>query len=274
MLLVNSSPRTSSYRGLVKLNRAGLWNKGPEKSLVNGIRINGGRNNQGRITCRHRGGGHKRLIRTVDFLRMRDDSQATVKRIEYDPNRSAFIALLEYQDGTKSYILCPQGMQPDDVVLSGDKAPIKAGNAMALSRIPDGTIIHNIELSPGKGGQMVRSAGTFGQIVGREREYVIVRLSSGEIRKFLARCRATIGAVSNPDHKNLALAKAGRKRWMGIRPTVRGVAMNPVDHPHGGGEGKTSGGRHPVTPWGKGTKGTKTVRYHRNSQLIVKKRGK
>ncbi|WP_265823855.1 50S ribosomal protein L2 [Geovibrio ferrireducens] len=230
----------------------------PEKSLVVALKKTGGRNNHGRITTRHKGGGEKRKYRLIDFKRNKDEIAARVKTIEYDPNRSARIALVAYEDGEKRYILAPIGMNVGDVIHSGQTADIKPGNAKALKDIPVGTVVHNVELRPGKGGQLARSAGTYAQLLSKEGSYCHLRLPSGEIRLVKAECKASIGQVSNQDHENVSLGKAGRSRWLGIRPTVRGVAMNPVDHPHGGGEGRTSGGRHPVTPWGKPTKGYKT----------------
>ena len=272
MALKSFKPNTPGQRGLVLVSRDSLWSGKPEKTLTVGLTKSGGRNNKGRVTARRRGGGHKRLYRIIDFKRNHHNVPATVERIEYDPNRSAFIALLQYEDGTKSYILAPQRLSVGDVVTSGEKADIKPGNAMPLANIPIGTIIHNVELKPGKGGQIARSAGTYVQLVGRDQSYSILRLNSGEQRMTRSECMATIGAVSNPDNKNIKLAKAGRSRWLGKRPSVRGVAMNPVDHPHGGGEGKTSGGRHPVTPWGKPTKGKKTRSNKSTDKLILRSR--
>ena len=272
MALKSYKPNTPGQRGLVLVSRDSLWGGKPEKTLTVGLTKSGGRNNKGRVTARRRGGGHKRLYRIIDFKRNHHNVPATVERIEYDPNRSAFIALLQYEDGTKSYILAPQRLSVGDVITSGEKADIKPGNAMPLANIPIGTIIHNVELKPGKGGQIARSAGTYVQLVGRDQSYSILRLNSGEQRMTRSECMATIGAVSNPDNKNIKLAKAGRSRWLGKRPSVRGVAMNPVDHPHGGGEGKTSGGRHPVTPWGKPTKGKKTRSNKSTDKLILRSR--
>lgn len=246
----------------------------PEKSLTAGQGKKSGRNNLGRVTSRRRGAGHKRRYRTIDFKRDKSDIQAKVAFIEYDPNRSARIALLHYADGEKRYILAPDGVKVGDSILAGNNADIFPGNAMNLARIPVGTIIHNIEMSPGKGGQMCRSAGTYAQLVAKEEKYALLRLPSGEVRKILATCRATIGQVGNSDHEQVSIGKAGRNRWLGRRPKVRGVAMNPVDHPLGGGEGKSSGGRHPCTPWGKPTKGYKTRnRRKQSTKLIVKRRG-
>lgn len=234
----------------------------------------GGRNNAGRITVRRRGGGHKRRYRKVDFKRRKFDVPATVERLEYDPNRSAFIALITYADGEKSYILAPQRVAAGDTVVSGERVDIKPGNALPMQNIPVGTIIHNVELKVGAGGQLARSAGNYIQLIGKDQGYAQLRLASGELRMVRAECMATIGAVSNPDQANIKLGKAGRKRWLGKRPSVRGVAMNPVDHPHGGGEGRTSGGRHPVTPWGKPTKGKRTRANKKTDRLIMRRRRK
>ena len=244
----------------------------PERSLLRSANKSGGRNNNGRITSRRRGGGHKRRYRLVDFKRSKDGVPARVASIEYDPNRSARVALLHYVDGEKRYILAPAGLGVGESVMSGPEADIRPGNAMALSDMPLGMTIHNIELSPGKGGQLARSAGSSAQLMAREGKYAQLRLASGEMRLVLVACRATIGQVGNADHENISVGKAGRSRWLGRRPSVRGVAMNPVDHPHGGGEGKTSGGRHPVTPWGVPTKGFKTRRNKRTDKLIVRRR--
>ena len=274
MALKKFKPTTPGRRGLVLVNRAGLWKGGPVKALSEGLTKSGGRNNAGRITARRRGGGHKRLYRVVDFKRRKFDVPAKVVRLEYDPNRTAFIALIEYDDGEVSYILAPQRLEAGDTVVSGEKADIKPGNARPLASIPVGTIVHNVEMKPGKGGQIARSAGTYVQLVGRDAGHALLRLGSGEVRMVRAECMATIGAVSNSDQGNIKLGKAGRKRWMGKRPSVRGVAMNPVDHPHGGGEGRTSGGRHPVTPWGRPTKGAKTRHNKKTDRLIVRRRHK
>ena len=244
----------------------------PERSLLGTVKKTGGRNNHGRVTSRHRGGGHKRRYRIVDFKRTKDGVPAKVAAIEYDPNRSARIALLQYADGEKSYILAPVGIKLGDTVMSGPRADFRPGNAMALQDMPLGQTIHNIELAPGRGGKLVRSAGAAAQLMARDGKYAQVRLASGEMRLVLVSCRATIGQVGNADHENISVGKAGRARWLGRRPRVRGVAMNPVDHPHGGGEGKTSGGRHPVTPWGVPTKGYKTRRNKRTSKFIVRRR--
>jgi large subunit ribosomal protein L2 len=274
MALKKFNPTTPGRRGLVLVNRAGLWKGDPVKALTEGLNQKGGRNNAGRITARRRGGGHKRRYRMVDFKRRKFDVPAKVLRLEYDPNRTAFIALIEYQDGEVSYILAPQRLEAGDTVVSGEKADIKPGNALPLASIPVGTIVHNVEMKPGKGGQIARSAGTYVQLVGRDAGHALLRLGSGEVRMVRADCMATIGAVSNPDQANIKLGKAGRNRWLGRRPSVRGVAMNPVDHPHGGGEGRTSGGRHPVTPWGRPTKGAKTRHNKKTDRLIVRRRHK
>lgn len=274
MALKNFNPTTPGRRNLVLVDRSSLWSGKPVKKLTEGLSKQGGRNNDGRITARRRGGGHKRRYRVVDFKRRKFGVPATVERIEYDPNRSAFIALIKYEDGELSYILAPQRLAPGDRVISGERADIKPGNAMPMSSIPVGTIIHNVEMKPGKGGQIARAAGSYVQLVGRDAGYALMRLSSGEVRMVRAECMATIGAVSNPDQANIKRGKAGRKRWVGKRPAVRGVAMNPIDHPHGGGEGRTSGGRHPVTPWGKPTKGARTRGNRKTDGLIVRRRHK
>ncbi len=263
---------TPGQRNLVLVDRSHLWKGAPVKTLTEGLSQKGGRNNAGRITARRRGGGHKRLYRLVDFKRTKADMEATVERIEYDPNRSAFIALLRYEDGTQNYILAPQRVSVGDKVISGNQVDVKPGNAMPLANMPIGTIVHNVEMKRGKGGQLARAAGTYVQLVGRDAGYAILRLNSGETRMVRAECMATVGAVSNPDNANIKLGKAGRKRWHGKRPQVRGVAMNPVDHPHGGGEGRTSGGRHPVTPWGKPTKGKRTRSNRRTDKYILRSR--
>jgi len=275
MALKTFKPTTPGIRGLIQVNRAGLWKGGPEKTLVEGKRSPMGRNNRGRKTSWHKGGGHKKSYRIIDFKRLKREMPANIERIEYDPNRTAFIALAKYEDGTLSYILAPEGLVIGDKISSGENADIKIGNALPLSSIPIGSIVHNIELRPGKGGQMIRSAGSSASIVGKDSGYTLVKLRSGEVRLVLSECYATIGGLSNPDQKNINLGKAGRNRWKGKRPHVRGVAMNPIDHPHGGGEGKTSGGRHPVTPWGKSTKGKKTRHNKRTNKFIItrKKRG-
>ena len=263
---------TPGQRNLVLVDRSHLWKGGAVKTLTEGLNKKAGRNNMGRITARRRGGGHKRLYRKVDFKRRKFDIPATVERIEHDPNRSAFLALLHYEDGELAYILAPQRVAPGDKVVAGERVDVKLGNAMPMTNMPIGTIIHNVELKPGKGGQIARAAGTYVQLVGRDSGYAILRLNSGEMRLVRAECMATIGAVSNPDNSNIKLGKAGRKRWLGKRPSVRGVAMNPVDHPHGGGEGRSSGGRHPVTPWGKPTKGKRTRSNRATDKFIVRSR--
>ncbi len=272
MALKKFNPVTPSQRGLIMVDRSELWKGKPEKSLTVGIANSGGRNNLGRITAWHRGGGHKKKYRLVDFKRKLWDIEATVERIEYDPNRTAFIALIRYDNGELSYILAPQRLAVGDKVVAGEKADIKPGNALPLKNIPVGTIVHNVEMKPGKGGQIARSAGSYVQLVGKDSGYALLRLRSGEVRLVRAECMATIGAVSNPDHQNVNFGKAGRMRWLGRRPVVRGVAMNPIDHPHGGGEGKTSGGRHPVTPWGKPTKGKRTRSNKATGKYIVRRR--
>jgi large subunit ribosomal protein L2 len=246
----------------------------PEKGLVEPKKSTGGRNSRGRITARYRGGGHKRLYRLIDFRRDKEGVPAKVRSIEYDPNRSARIALLGYADGEKRYILAPKDLSVGDVVLASPDADIKPGNTLPLARMPLGSLVHNIELKPGKGAQMARAAGTYAQVMAREGGYVLVKLPSGELRRILERCVATVGQVGNIDHENISLGKAGRKRWLGRLPKVRGVAMNPVDHPMGGGEGKSSGGRHPVSPWGMPTKGYKTRRNRSSDKYIVKRRGR
>ena len=272
MALKNFKPTTPGQRGLVLVDKSGLWKGKPEKSLSVGLKKKGGRNNLGRITVRHQGGGAKRLYRRIDFKRQKFDAPATVERIEYDPNRSAFIALINYEDGERAYILAPQRLQVGDQVVSAAKADIKPGNTMPFSGMPVGTIVHNIEMKAGKGGQIARSAGTYAQFIGRDGGYAQLRLSSGEVRVVRQECLATVGAVSNPDNSNQNLGKAGRSRYLGRRPTVRGVVMNPIDHPHGGGEGRTSGGRHPVTPWGKPTKGAKTRSNKSTDKYIIRSR--
>ncbi len=272
MALKTYKPITPGQRGLVLVDRSGIWKGKPERSLTEGLRSKGGRNNKGRITARRRGGGHKRRYRLVDFKRQKFDIPAKVERLEYDPNRTAFIALIKYDDGEMAYILAPQRLREGDQVIASAAADIKPGNAMPMQSIPVGTIVHNVEMKPGKGGQIARSAGTYAQIIGKDQGYAQLRLISGELRMIRAECMATIGAVSNPDQQNIKLGKAGRKRWIGKRPAVRGVAMNPIDHPHGGGEGRTSGGRHPVTPWGKPTKGKRTRSNKKTDRLIMRRR--
>lgn len=273
MSLKHYKPVNSSQRGLILVDRKELWKGSPVKSLTEGLKKSGGRNFHGRVTTRHIGGGHKRRYRLVDFKRTKRDVPAIVERLEYDPNRTAFIALIKYKDGEQAYILAPQRLKAGDEVIASHKADIKPGNAMPLKSMPIGTIIHNVEMKPGKGGQLARSAGTYIQLVGRDGPAAILKLTSGEVRKVNGECFATVGALSNSDQKNINLGKAGRTRWLGIRPSVRGVAMNPIDHPHGGGEGRTSGGRHPCTPWGVPTKGKKTRnRKKASSKLIIRRR--
>jgi len=274
MALKTYKPTTPGQRGLVLIDRSDLWKGRPVKTLTEGLNQKGGRNNTGRITARRRGGGHKRRYRAVDFKRQKFDVPAKVVRLEYDPNRTAFIALIEYEDGELSYILAPQRLAPGASVIASDKADVKPGNAMPLASVPVGTIGHNVGMRAGRGGQIARAAGAYVQLVGRDGGYALLRLSSGEVRMVRAECMATIGAVSNQDQGNIKLGKAGRKRWLGKRPSVRGVAMNPIDHPHGGGEGRTSGGRHPVTPWGKPTKGARTRSNKKTDALIVRRRHK
>jgi large subunit ribosomal protein L2 len=274
MALITYRPTTPSRRQLVLVDRSELWKARPVKALTEGKHNGGGRNNLGRVTAWQRGGGHKQRYRIVDFKRKKLGMPAVVERLEYDPNRSAFIALIRYSDGELAYILAPQRLAVGDQVTAGAQADIKPGNALPMKNIPVGTIIHNVELKPGRGGQLARAAGAFVQLVGKDQGYALLRLSSGEQRMVRADCMATIGAVSNPDHQNENIGKAGRNRWKGKRPHVRGVAMNPIDHPHGGGEGKTSGGRHPVTPWGKPTKGAKTRNNKKTDHFILKRRGK
>ncbi len=274
MALKHFKPVTPSLRQLVIVDRSGLYKGKPVKTLTEGKSSSGGRNNNGRITVRFRGGGHKQTYRLVDFKRLKRGVSATVERLEYDPNRTSFIALIKYEDGELAYILAPQRLAVGDQVIAGDNVDVKPGNAGPLSSLPVGTIVHNVELKIGKGGQIARSAGTYAQIVGRDEGYVIVRLNSGEQRLVHGACYATVGAVSNPDHMNISLGKAGRSRWLGQRPHNRGVVMNPVDHPHGGGEGRTSGGRHPVTPWGIPTKGKKTRSNKATDKFIVSSRHK
>jgi len=272
MALKKFKPITPGQRSLVLVDKSDLWSGKPVKSLTEGLTKKGGRNNKGRVTARRRGGGHKRAYRVIDFKRLRHDVSAVVERIEYDPNRTAFIALIKYEDGEQAYILAPQRLSVGDSVVSGDKVDVKPGNAMPLRNMPIGTIVHNVEMKIGKGGQIARSAGTYAQLAGRDSGYAIMKLSSGETRMIHADCMATVGAVSNSDNSNTKLGKAGRKRWLGKRPQVRGVAMNPIDHPHGGGEGRTSGGRHPVTPWGKPTKGKRTRSNSSSDKFIVRSR--
>jgi large subunit ribosomal protein L2 len=266
MALKSYNPVTAGQRQLVLVDRSGLYTGKPVKALTEGKHSTAGRNNSGSITIRYRGGGHKKAYRRIDFKRRKFDAPATVERIEYDPNRTGFIALIKYQDGELNYILAPQRLSVGDTVVSGEYVDVKPGNAMPTANIPVGTIVHNIELKIGKGGQIARSAGTYAQIVGRDGEYVILRLNSGEQRLVHGRCIATVGAVSNPDNMNISIGKAGRTRWMGRRGHVRGETMNPVDHPLGG---RTRGGRHPVTPWGKPTKGMKTRKNKSTTKFIM-----
>ena len=276
MAIKSYKSTTNGRRGMTTLDNSGLTKVAPEKSLLVTLKKNGGRNNQGKITVRHQGGGAKRKYRIIDFKRNKDGIPATVKTIEYDPNRSANIALVKYADGEKAYIIAPKGLKVGDKVESGENADIKVGNCLPLANIPEGTMVHNVELKAGKGGQMARSAGSSVQILGREGKYTLLRLASGEVRKVLSTCRATIGEVGNADHELVKIGKAGRKRHMGIRPTVRGSVMNPNDHPHGGGEGRTPIGRKgPVTPWGKPALGAKTRKNNKASdKLIVRRRKK
>ena len=274
MALKKFNPVTPSTRQLVIVDRSGLYKGKPVKGLTEGLTKSGGRNNYGRITARFIGGGHKRSYRIIDFKRKKYDVVGTVERIEYDPNRTAFIALIKYDDGELSYILAPRRLAAGDKIVAGEAVDVKPGNAMPLASMPVGTIVHNIELKPGKGGQVARSAGGYAQLVGRDQGMAILRLNSGEQRVVHGSCMATVGAVSNPDHMNISIGKAGRTRWLGWRPHNRGVVMNPIDHPHGGGEGRTSGGRHPVTPWGKPTKGKKTRSNKSTNRFILLSRHK
>ena len=274
MALKNFKPYTKSTRGTVIVDKSLLWKGSPYKPLTKGKSSTGGRNNYGRITSRSKGAGHKNKFRIIDFNRGKKDMSAIVERIEYDPNRTAYIALIKYDDNEKKYIICPQNLKIGDTIKSGDKADIKVGNCLQLKDIPPGTLVHNVELIPGNGGKLARSAGSSVTLSGYDGEHAIIKLSSGETRKVRSECMATIGVVSNPDQKNIKIGKAGRNRWRGRRPSVRGVAMNPVDHPHGGGEGKTSGGRSPVSPWGQSAKGLKTRRPKRSDKLIITRRRK
>ncbi|MBL4599109.1 MAG: 50S ribosomal protein L2 [Rhizobiaceae bacterium] len=269
MALKKFNPRTPSLRQLVIVDRSDLWKGKPVKTLSEGLSSSGGRNNHGRVTARRRGGGHKRTYRMIDFKRRKWDMEATVERIEYDPNRTAFIALIKYEDGELAYIIAPQRLAAGDKVIAAASTDVKPGNAMLLKSVPIGTILHNVEMKPEKGAQIARSAGTYVQLVGRDGVYAILRLNSGEQRLIHGNCMASVGAVSNPDNSNTNKGKAGRNRWLGKRPSVRGVAMNPVDHPHGGGEGRTSGGRHPVSPWGKPTKGKRTRSKKKQSNKFI-----
>ena len=272
MALKTYKPATPGLRQLIIVDRSELYKGNPEKRLTVGLTKSGGRDNFGHVTSRRFGGGHKRKYRVIDFKRNKFDCEATVERIEYDPNRTSFIALINYEDGEKAYILAPQRLKAGDKVISSEKADIKPGNAMPLKSMPVGTIVHNVELKVGKGGQLVRSAGCYAQVVGKDAGYAQLKLSSGELRIVREECLATVGAVSNPDNQNVSLGKAGRARWLGARPVSLCVAMNPVDHPHGGGEGRTSGGRHPVTPWGKPTKGAKTRSNKKTDRFIMRSR--
>ena len=272
MALKTFKPTSPGLRQLIIVDRSELYKGAPEKILTVGLTKTGGRDNFGHVTSRRIGGGHKRKLRVIDFKRNKFDCEATVERIEYDPNRTSFIALINNEDGEKAYILAPQRLKAGDKVISSEKADIKPGNAMPLKNMPVGTIIHIVELKAGKGGQLVRSAGCYAQLVGKDAGYAQLKLSSGELRVVREECLATVGAVSNPDNQNKSLGKAGRNRWLGNRPVSRGVAMNPVDHPHGGGEGRTSGGRHPVTPWGKPTKGAKTRTNKKTDKFIMRTR--
>ena len=273
MGLITYNPTSPGRRQLITTDRSELWNGAPVKTLTEGLHSKGGRNNAGRITAYHRGGGHKRAYRVVDFRRVKWDAVGTVERLEYDPNRTAFIALVKYADGELAYIIAPQRLAAGDKVISSmQTVDVKPGNAMPLERMPVGTIVHNVEMKPRKGGQIARSAGTYAQYVGRDQGWAILRLNSGEQRRVHGTCLATVGAVSNQDHGNTSIGKAGRNRWLGKKPVNRGVTMNPVDHPHGGGEGRTSGGRHPVSPWGKPTKGKKTRNNKATDKFIVRSR--
>lgn len=272
MALKTFKPTSPGLRQLVIVDRSELYKGAPEKSLTVGLKKTGGRDNFGHVTSRKISGGHKRRLRIIDFKRNKFDVEATVERIEYDPNRSAFIALIQYSDGEKAYILAPQRIKAGDKVVSSAKADIKPGNAMPLKNMPVGTIIHNVEMKIGKGGQLARSAGCYAQLVGKDAGYAQLKLSSGELRVVREECLGTVGAVSNSDNQNVSLGKAGRSRWLGIKPSVRGVAMNPVDHPMGGGEGRTSGGRHPVSPWGKPAKGGRTRSNKKTDKFIMRSR--
>src|SRR5271169_5278405 len=272
MALKTYKPITPGLRQLAIVDRSGLYKGKPVKALTIGKSEKGGRNNAGRITVRFRGGGHKQVYRIVDFKRRKLDLAGKVERLEYDPNRTSFIALIKYSDGEQAYIIAPQRLAVGDEVIAGLQVDVKPGNAMPLASIPVGTIVHNVEMKIGKGGQLARAAGSYVQLVGRDADYALLKLGSGEVRMVRAECMATIGAVSNADHANIKIGKAGRSRWLGRRPVVRGVAMNPIDHPHGGGEGRTKGGRHPVTPWGIKTKGKRTRKNKATGKLIVRRR--
>ncbi|KAB2848087.1 MAG: 50S ribosomal protein L2 [Hyphomicrobiaceae bacterium] len=269
MALRTYRPTTPSLRELILVDKSDLWKGDPVKSLTKGLTGTGGRNHHGRITSRRMGGGHKKTYRLIDFRRRKFDMAATVERLEYDPNRSAFIALIKYADGEQAYILAPQRLAPGDTVVSGEKVDVKPGNAMPLANMPIGTIVHNVEMKPGRGGQMARAAGTYAQLAGRDAGYALLKLNSGETRMVRADCMATIGAVSNPDNANQNFGKAGRRRWQGYRPYVRGIAMNPIDHPNGG---RTNGGKHWATPWGISTKGKKTRHNRKTEKFIVRSR--
>ena len=274
MALKTFKPYTKSTRGTIIVSKEGLWKGKPIKSLTVGKKSSSGRNNLGRITSRRRGSGHKQKYREIDFYRKKHDIEAVVERIEYDPNRTSHIMLVKYEDGERAYMLVPQNIKIGDKIISGNKKEIKIGNCMPLHDIPVGTAIHNVEMKPGGGAKIARAAGSSVQITGSDGEYSIIKLASGEIRKITSKAKATIGVLSNPDQKNIKIGKAGRSRWLGIRPSVRGVAMNPVDHPHGGGEGKASGGRHPVSPWGQSAKGLKTRNNKRTNKYIISRRKK
>ena len=274
MALKHYKPVTPSLRGTVLIDRSELWKGKPVKTLTEGKHSTGGRHNHGRTTSFFRGGGHKRTYRVIDFKRRKFDVAATVERLEYDPNRTSFIALIKYADGELAYIIAPQRLRAGDTVVAGPKVDIKPGNAMPLGAMPVGTIVHNVEMKVGAGGKIARAAGNYAQLVGKDAGYAQIKLMSGELRLVRGECLASVGAVSNPDHMNATIGKAGRSRWLGRRPHNRGVTMNPVDHPHGGGEGRTSGGRHPVTPWGKPTKGYKTRVNKRTDSLIIRRRPK
>lgn len=274
MALKTFKPYTKSTRGTIIVTKEGLWKGKPIKSLTIGKKSSSGRNNLGRITSRRRGSGHKQKYREIDFYRNKHDIEAVVERIEYDPNRTSHIMLVKYEDGERAYMLVPQNIKIGDKIISGNKKEIKIGNCMPLHDIPVGTAIHNVEMKPGAGAKIARAAGSSVQITGSDDEYSIIKLASGEIRKITSKAKATIGVLSNPDQKNIKIGKAGRNRWLGIRPSVRGVAMNPVDHPHGGGEGKSSGGRNPVSPWGQSAKGLKTRNNKRTNKYIISRRKK
>jgi len=274
LTLKTFKPYTKSTRGTIIVTKEGLWKGKPIKSLTIGKKSSSGRNNLGRITSRRRGSGHKQKYREIDFYRNKHDIEAVVERIEYDPNRTSHIMLVKYEDGERAYMLAPQNITIGDKIISGNKKEIKIGNCMPLHDIPVGTAIHNVEMKPGGGAKIARSAGSSVQITGSDGEYSIIKLASGEIRKIISRAKATIGVLSNPDQKNIKIGKAGRSRWLGIRPSVRGVVMNPVDHPHGGGEGKSSGGRNPVSPWGQSAKGLKTRNNKRTNKYIISRRKK